>query len=464
MAAGTAADSSGAAAFELYNFHDEHDLEAAAAFLGGPGVAGDGPSVLPAFGRRPRRGPQLLPRLPGLPAARERVAAARSCTSTWPASSPTGRTPWPPFFVHQAGLRRAAPSRELAEGLATRAFPPHEAAAILMALLLALDDPAATLAGLGDGAPAELLDSLLGELAAGPAAGGALRRLRPAERGAAGRAGRAGGTPAGSFRGLLVLRRNRRQGRAGGALRRVPRRDRAAFAGRAARARSPAAQAPIFPRGERSPCGRRPPASRRCSVRGSAELAADGQPESEIERGLAALFSAHPDLDKLLRSVLLFGILCGEAFPPKLLLELMGVSEEEADEVIDVIDAELVDQLGWIDDLEFRHPGFPGLQVYRIAHPQLVGTVLHRVGAETASAGASELLEALTHRLPPWTRVGRRPAPRARPPPGAGLPEAAPRAALRLDRAGPRSRPRRLKTRTSPSAPSPADGKGGGKT
>ncbi len=126
-----------------------------------------------------------------------------------------------------------------------------------------------------------------------------------------------------SLLGLLLLRRNRRQGRAGRPVFRVPGRNRAAFAGRAARGARSAAAPTSSPKrakpwwkatgGEPALLGPR-----------LAELATDGLPESEIERELAALFTAHPHLDKLLRSVLLFGILCGEAFPPKLLLELMG--------------------------------------------------------------------------------------------------------------------------------------------
>ncbi len=97
--------------------------------------------------------------------------------------------------------------------------------------------------------------------------------------------------------------------------------------------------------------------------------------------------------------------------------------------MIDLIDAELVDHLGWVDDLEFRHPGFPGLQVYRIAHPQLAGTVLHRVGARNRQRRGQRAARSADPSAAAMDPVDRRAAPLARPPPGAGLPEAAPRAA-----------------------------------
>lgn len=401
MAAGTASDSSGAAAFELYNFHDAHELETAAAFLGGPGVAGEGPSVLVLSADLPGAGRSYFLESMAF-RLRETAAPPRVVHLDLAGFEPDRPDAMAAFFVHQAGRHRAAPSRELAAGLAARSFPPHEDSAILMALLLALDEPEKTLAGLGDDAPAALIENLLGELAAaGPLVlhFADFAQLSEARRSA------------------LVELAERRPGLF------------VAFScfGEADEKVAPGARFAVF-RTEIEPLSlaelREALADRGATLAPEAsealwkatggepaligprlgELATDGLPESEIERELAALFAAHPHLDKLLRSVLLFGILCGEAFPPKLLLELMGVSEEEADEVIDLIDAELVDQLGWIDDLEFRHPGFPGLQVYRIVHPQLAGTVLHRVGAETASSGAKELLEALAHRLPPWTR------------------------------------------------------------
>lgn len=136
-----------------------------------------------------------------------------------------------------------------------------------------------------------------------------------------------------------------------------------------------------------------------------AAFADPGDQVGGVERALDALFMAHPDIAKALRSLLLYGSLCGEVFPPKVLLERMGLDEETADEVIDLVDETLVAQYGWIEDLEFRHPGFPGLQVYRIAGKELASAVLLRVGPEGASSAARVLLEALAATFPPFTRA-----------------------------------------------------------
>lgn len=127
----------------------------------------------------------------------------------------------------------------------------------------------------------------------------------------------------------------------------------------------------------------------------------------EIDLALAEMLagSGEADLGKALRSVLFYGALGGGILLPQLLLEMMEVSGELADEVIDLIDEKLVDELGFIDDLEFRHPGFPGLQVYRYAHPSLGPTILHKVGAEGASAAANALLGALEHGMPPYSHA-----------------------------------------------------------
>lgn len=392
------------AVFGTYNFHDERQLAGAASFLQGPGVAGDGPSVLllAADGRGAGRGFFLDAAVYRL---RETAAPVRVAHLDLAGFEPDRPDAMAAFFVHQAGRRRAEPPRALALAFEALALPPEESSAILMALLLDLGEAAAEmLARLGEGSPAELLEKLLAELA-GPERPFVLHledfaQVSPARRAA------------------LVALAERLPGLF------------LAFScfGDADELVAPGARFTVF-RTEIEPLSlaeltetlaargaRLAPEAAEALWKATggapallgprlAELAANGEPESHLERALMALFAEHPDQDQLLRSTLLLGILCGEAFPPKLLLELMGAGEEEADDLIDLIDETLVEELGWLDDLEFRHPGFPGLQVYRIAHPHLAATVLQRVGAEKASAGAADLLEALEHRLPPLTRA-----------------------------------------------------------
>lgn len=126
---------------------------------------------------------------------------------------------------------------------------------------------------------------------------------------------------------------------------------------------------------------------------------------SEINDRLDGWLLGQGDNGQPLRNLLVLGALCGDVFPPKLFLGLMdGIEDEEhADTLIDEIDDYLVEELGWIEDLEFRHPGFPGMQVYRFAHPALAGVLLHKVGAEGASRTAKDLREALEKKFPPWT-------------------------------------------------------------
>lgn len=125
----------------------------------------------------------------------------------------------------------------------------------------------------------------------------------------------------------------------------------------------------------------------------------------EIDDQLNTFFVEQGDNALPLRNLLVLGALCGDVFLPKLFLELMdGIEDEEhADTLIDAIDDVLVAELGWIEDLEFRHPGFPGMQVYRFAHPALAGALQQKVGAAGASRIAKDLREALEKRLPAWT-------------------------------------------------------------
>lgn len=421
MAPSTRIDYGGLGAkFELSNLHREEDLVRAEELLRGAGAAGDGPSVLvlSSDGRGAGRGyflEALAYRL------RDDAAAPRVLHLDLGGFEPDRPNALGMYLQHQLGLRRAMPGEDEAAaiGKAVR-WPSSEAAAVTLGALLALGPLGASLERLAEATPQAALERLAAELGAE----GTLV-LHVAD-----------------FAQLSEPQRRRLVELA----ERVPRcflafsafgeaSERVAPGARHALLRieiEPLSQEElreeidgligpgVFAAEEiellwRSTGGSPALAGARIEelmakgalleVDGAFRLAGDRTISGHIETRLAELLeAADGDLGKALRSVLFYGALCGGILPPLLLLEMMEVSEELANEVIDLIDDTLVEELGLIDDLEFRHPGFPGLQVYRYAHPGLGATILHKVGAEGASAAANALLEALEHRLPAYTR------------------------------------------------------------
>lgn len=423
MASRTRIDYSGLGArYELSNLHREEDLVRAEELFRGTGLAGDGPSVLvlSSDGRGAGRGyflEALAYRL------HDDAAAPIVLRLDLGGFEPDRPNALGLYLQYQLEQRRALPGEDEAEeiGKAVR-WPPGEAAAVALAALLALGPLAANLAILAEATPQAALERLAAELGAE----GALV-LHVAD-----------------FAQLSEPQRRRlvelaeRQPRCflafsccGDAGERV-----------APGARYDSMRIEIEPLSQdelreeidgligpgvfaaeeiellwRSTGGSPALAGARLEelmekgalqqVDGGFRWAGERKIAGHIETRLTEILetASDPDLGKALRSVLFYGALCGGILPPLLLLEMMEVSEELANEVIDLIDDTLVEELGLIDDLEFRHPGFPGLQVYRYAHPGLGATILHKVGAESASAAANALLEALEHRLPAYTRA-----------------------------------------------------------
>lgn len=422
MASWTRIDYSGLAArYEGFNLHREEDFERAEAFLRGAGAAGDGPSVLvlSADGRGAGRS-YFLEAL----AYRLREEAA------------------PPLVLHldlggfeldrpqalghylrfQLEKRSSGPAdEELAEIGKHLGWPPGEAGALVLAAMLELGPPRDRLALLAEATPAAALERLALEIGAE-----ATLVLHLAD-----------------FAQLTELER----GRLVALAERLPRLFLAFSAfGDAAERVAPLARHALL-RVEIEPLSREELRAEIDGLLGPNDISAEqvemlwlstgGAPAlagarleelagegllreeggvftlaeeglaGELETGLAETLAAsgETDLGKALRSVLFYGALCGGTLPPQLLLEMMDVPEELADAVIDLIDERLVDELGFVLDLEFRHPGFPGLQVYQFAHPGLGATILYKVGAEGASAAANALLGALEHRLPAYTRA-----------------------------------------------------------
>lgn len=422
MASWTRIENSGQEArFELFNLHGEDDIARAEAFLRGSGLAGDGPSLLLLSADGRGAGRRFF-----LDAVAWRLRHEPAPPRIWhldlagfEPDRPNALGAYLAYQLERRGLDREDGVKERWAELAKMlSWPPNDVAAILVALLLEVEDPRQALAGLEELAPWEILEKLLEVLSAEHTV--VLHLVDFAQ------------APEPLRRRLTDL---------------AERRPRffAAFScfGEAAENVAPDARHEVF-RHEIEPLSQdelRLEITRRFTpedfpesladvlwrqtggapaLAGSrlAELEEDGllPPASaadaaeealagQIGNGLQAILDDNGELGNVLRSLLLYGSVCGEAFPPMLLLELMGVDEETADEVVDLVDATLAEGLGWIDDLEFRHPGFPGMQIYRFAEPALAATILHKVGAENASAAASELLDAFEQRLPAFTRA-----------------------------------------------------------
>lgn len=405
---------------ERFNLHGEEALAAAEAYLRGDGLAGDGPSVLLLSADGRGAGRRYF--LEAVAARLQKVAAPpRIWHLDLAGFEPDRANALGAYLVYQLERRGLAQEEDpgWSELAQTLSWPPSDASAVLLSLLLEQGDPRQALAGLEALPPWEILEKLLDaqtaeqtlvlHLADFAQATEPLRRrlVELAER-----------------RPCFFL----------------------AFScfGEAAEKVAPGARHEVF-RHEIEPLsldelrlevaklfapedfpeslvealwrqtGGAPSlaGSRLVELDEEGVLPSLGASEEEVEEalagqvgnGLKAIFDEQEELGEALRSLLLYGAVCGETFPPMLLLELMGIDEETADEVVDLVDATLAGELGWIDDLEFRHPGFPGLQIYRFAEPALAATILHKAGAETSSAAASELLEAFERRLPAFTRA-----------------------------------------------------------
>ncbi|MCP4687958.1 MAG: hypothetical protein GY859_07905, partial [Desulfobacterales bacterium] len=97
--------------------------------------------------------------------------------------------------------------------------------------------------------------------------------------------------------------------------------------------------------------------------------------------------------------------LCGRQAPVDLILDFMNLREEEADELIDVIDERLVEsEPAWVIDHEYNHPSFPGRPVYGFATPVLNRIILKRVSPLERRAMARDLQEFFQKALPPYNR------------------------------------------------------------
>lgn len=131
--------------------------------------------------------------------------------------------------------------------------------------------------------------------------------------------------------------------------------------------------------------------------------AADGDP---LE---AALASVPEDRRKRLESFAHLAALCGENVPVHLLLDFLAVDAEERDDWIDLVD----DHLGADAEFalfaeRFQHPSFPNQPVYGFSDPSWADALRSRLGPESRTRLASDLLRAFVGSSPLDTRAAAR--------------------------------------------------------
>ncbi|MEM9292390.1 MAG: tetratricopeptide repeat protein [Acidobacteriota bacterium] len=108
---------------------------------------------------------------------------------------------------------------------------------------------------------------------------------------------------------------------------------------------------------------------------------------------------------RLLLRVLEASALCGRLVPIQLILAYLEVTDEQKDEILELIDDHLVEgELPLFEDYWTEHPGFLGIPTVEFFDPLLRFALLYQQrGADRAETAAS-LLRFLRGRLPPRTR------------------------------------------------------------
>jgi tetratricopeptide (TPR) repeat protein len=98
--------------------------------------------------------------------------------------------------------------------------------------------------------------------------------------------------------------------------------------------------------------------------------------------------------------------LCGENVPSDLLMASLEVTQEEREQLLDLIDEGLVEEEGGhlFLDLQYGHPSFNGLLTYSFVNPALRQDLLDHVPAAKRKGLAGELLSFLREHVPVATR------------------------------------------------------------
>lgn len=137
----------------------------------------------------------------------------------------------------------------------------------------------------------------------------------------------------------------------------------------------------------------------------AAATAAD--PSSTPRARLDAWFASTGEDEPKLRRVLGWAAACGECAPILPLLAASQTTQADAERLIDCFDDQLCSEeaeLQLFEDLAYRHPGFPGLAVYRFRDPALRAALLDTAEPEAQKAAERELMEFLSTRLAVATR------------------------------------------------------------
>jgi tetratricopeptide (TPR) repeat protein len=119
----------------------------------------------------------------------------------------------------------------------------------------------------------------------------------------------------------------------------------------------------------------------------------------EVDKRLADLAEEELDLARAIRDLLSLAALCGRYVPMAALLEHLRLDEEAVDVAVDWVDDVLVGELGWMEDLGFKLPGFPGHGVYAFTHPLLPRVVLDQDSQVAREVRAVSLLRFLEQRV-----------------------------------------------------------------
>ena len=154
---------------------------------------------------------------------------------------------------------------------------------------------------------------------------------------------------------------------------------------------------------------------------GAIETDQDGDwrllPEGSKDHRLVAALSSglFEDLDrrlakedartqKMLREFLILAALGGRYVPLPPIFDFLGLAPEDHEAVTDFVDDVLEEELGWLVDAGFRHPSFPGINVYAFTNPLLPRIVLDQISELDREVYAVKLLRFLEEIIRPRHR------------------------------------------------------------
>jgi tetratricopeptide (TPR) repeat protein len=135
------------------------------------------------------------------------------------------------------------------------------------------------------------------------------------------------------------------------------------------------------------------------------ERAADGGKPARVR--LQKWLQTLGDDTAIIQKVLTWAAACGEVAPILPLLAAAECTQADAERIIDRLDDDVCgpeSTLPMLDDLAYRHPGFPGLSVYRFRDAELRNALLEAVDPAAQQESEKQLLSFLGSRLGVGTR------------------------------------------------------------